>query len=116
MATLTPTRISAAGLADFTASLSAADVLGDQVSAANRLLVVMENGDAGSHTLTIAKPAASVNCSGYGDLTVDDLTLTVASGNVGFLTIPGKYADGANFEWTYDDVTSVNIGVFTLVP
>ena len=116
MATLTPVRISAAGLADYTASLTAADVAGDTVPAANKLLIVLENGDASSHTLTVTKPADSVNCDGYGDLTLTDLTLVVAAGDTGFLTIPGKYASGGNFTWTYDAVTSLNIGVFSLVP
>lgn len=116
MATLTVQNVSKAGLADLSGALAAADAAGDQVAAAGGLLLVVENGDASSHTVTVARPSATANVGGYGDLAVADLTLTVAAGDIGFLTIPSKYADGSNFAWTYDAVTSLGVGVFSLAP
>lgn len=116
MATLTVQSITKAGLADLSGALTAADAAGDQVVASSGLLLVVENGDASSHTVTVARPSATTNVGGYGDLAVENLTLTVGAGDIGLLTIPAKYADGSNFVWTYDDVTGVAVGVIALAP
>lgn len=117
MAELTVTPVTKAGIAAAIAGLVAAEAGGDEVESAPGLLIVMENGDASSHTLTVTAPEATVDCGEYGDLAVDDLTLVVAAGGVGFLTIPRGYVTSANkFAWTYDAVTSVTVGVFSLAP
>ena len=117
MALLTPTRISKAGIADLLASLGAADAAGDSVVAANGLLVVMSNIDASPHTLTVAAPVATTRKAGFGDLSVSALNLTVAAGgDFGLITIPAEYAVSNEYSWTYDDVTGVTIGVFSLSP
>lgn len=117
MAALTVQRVSKAGIDDLATALAAADVAGDEVPSASGLLVVVQNADASAHTLTVAAPVASVECGGYGALDVDAMTLVVAAGDIGFLAIPREYADANNdLAWTYDDVTSVTVGVFSIAP
>lgn len=117
MATLTVQRVSKAGIADLASALTAAAAAGDEVDSASGLLVVMANGDASPHTLTVAAPVATADCGSYGSLPVAALTLTVAAGDTGFLTIPAGYRDSDNnFAWTYDDETGVTVGVFSLAP
>lgn len=117
MATLTVQRVSKAGIADVAGALAAAAALGDEVDSASGLLVVMANGDASPHTLTVAAPVANTACGNFGSLPVADLTLVVAAGDIGFLTIPPGYRDSdGNYAWTYDDVTDVTVGVFSLAP
>ena len=115
MATLTPQQISKAGILDLNGALAAADVAGDAVRAAGGLLIVMENLDVAPHTLTIAAPAATANCGNLGDLAVAAIALVVAAGDTGLLHVPAGYVDSSNnFTWTYDAVTTVSIGVFSL--
>ena len=117
MATLTVTAVTKAGIADIDTGLAAADVAGDTVDASSGLLVAMFNGDAAPHTLTIAAPSATANCGNLGTLDVDPITLVVAAGDTGLLAIPLGYSDASNnFTWTYDAITSVTIGVFSLAP
>lgn len=116
MAEVTVQSVTKAGIADLSTALASADAAGDSVKQAQDLLVVMENGDSGSHTLTVAAPQANTDCGNFGSLPVADLTLIVAAADTGILTIPAGYGDGVDFSWTYDDVTSVKIGVFSLAP
>lgn len=117
MAILTVTPVTKAGIADLATALAAADVAGDSVGSSSGLLIVMDNADSGSHTLTVTAPVANTDCGNFGSLPVSDLTLVVAAADIGFLTIPAGYANGSNdFAWTYDAVTSVTIGVFSLAP
>lgn len=117
MALQTINRISKAGIADSASVYVAAESGGDSVIASGGLLIEMSNGDGSPHTLTVAAPSASANCGNLGALDVDPLTLVVAAGDVGKLVIPAGYANSsAQFDWTYDAVTSVNIAVYTLQP
>lgn len=115
MAELTVQQIAKAGVLDQSGALASADVAGDSVKAASGLLIVMENADSGPHTLTVARPSATKNTNDLGDLAVADIALVVAAGDTGLLNIPAGYADASNdFSWTYDAITSVSIGVFSL--
>ena len=116
MANLTVQAITKAGITDILANLDAADVAGDDVAQSSGLLIVVDNADVGSHTLTVAAPVANADCDPYGSLPVADLTLVVAAGTYGFITIPPGYGASNLFSWTYDDVTSVTVGVFSLAP
>lgn len=116
MAELTVQAITKAGLADMLTALASADVAGDSVKQSQGLLIVLDNADGSPHTLTVTAPEATANCGDLGSLAVADLTLVVANGNIGFLTIPSGYGDGEDFSWTYDAITSVTVGVFSLSP
>lgn len=117
MALLTVTPITKAGIPDISAALVAADVAGDSVNSSSGIFITVDNADAAGHTLTIVAPVATAGCGHYGALPVEDITFTVAPGTTGFLTIPAGYSDsGGNFSWTYDAVTSVTVGVFSLSP
>lgn len=114
MALLTVNNIDQAGL-DISATAVAADVAGDSVKAASNLLIYVENNDAGAHTVTVAKPQATAQCGNLGTLTVNDIVISVPAGEARSFTIPQGYSDASgNFAWTYDAVTSVTIGVFSL--
>lgn len=115
MAELTVQSIAKAGIPDVDTALAAADVAGDSVNRAAGLLIVMNNADGSPHTLTVAAPSANANCGNLGQLDVDPITLVVAAGDIGFLNIPAGYvAASGDYEWTYDAITSVTIGVFSL--
>ena len=112
MALLTPQRISKVGITNISSALVAADTAGDSVISASGLVIVMENADSGSHTLTVAAPVATKDCGNLGALAVAPVTLAVAAGGIGAVTIPAGYSSQSLFEWTYDAVTDVTIGVF----
>ncbi len=116
MALLTPTAVTKAGIPDILTPQVAADVAGDRVKAASGIGIIVTNGDASPHTLTVAAPSATTQCAGYGDLPLPDLTLVVAAGDTGMITIPLKYAVNSEFTWTYDDVTSVTLSVLSYAP
>lgn len=112
MATLETQLIDEDG-ADVNALLVAADVAGDTVVAASGQMIVIENLDAAPHTLTIAAPVASVETK-YGSCPVTDLAIVAAAGETISFTVPTGYQSNGNIAWTYDAVTTVSIGVFTL--
>jgi hypothetical protein len=115
MAELTVQSIAKAGVSGVVAALAAANVAGDSVKQASGLLIVMDNADSGPHTLTVARPSATVNCGNVGLAALSDIALVVAAGEIGFVNIPSGYVDAAgDLSWTYDAITSVSIGVFSL--
>lgn len=116
MAVLIPVPVTKAGVANIETGLVAADVAGDSVPSASGLIVRVANGDASPHTLTVAAPSSPVSCGNLGDLAVEAITLTVAAGAVGEVAIPLGYASLGSFEWTYDAVTSVTVGVISIAP
>lgn len=117
MATLVPTAIKKAGIADIDVPLVSADVAGDKVPSASGLMIVMKNADSGPHTLTVAVPSANQDVGNLGLLDIDPIVLTVAAADTGFVSIPQGYADAnGDLAWTYDAVTSLDIGVFSIAP
>jgi hypothetical protein len=116
MALQTVTSIRKAGIVDLDAELTAADVAGDSVNSSSGIFVVLKNDDASPHTLTVTASVASVDCGNYGDVPLDDVTLVVAAGDIGFVSIPSGYSQNGLDSWTYDAVTSVSIGVFSISP
>lgn len=116
MAQLVVTAITKVGT-DITADLVAADaLLTDQVKTSSGLLMVVDNADAAPKVVTIAAPVPNINCAGYGQLPLTDIVHNVAAGERVFFTVPTGYAVDGQFVWTYDDVTSVTVGVFSLAP
>ncbi len=117
MAVLTVNSIQKAGIADLDAVLQAADVAGDNYPGSSGTFIAMKNDDGSPHTLTIAAPAATANCGNLGELPVADITLVVAAADIGFVSVPAGYTDASgNYSWTYDAVTSVTIGAFSIAP
>ena len=116
MAELTPIAVTKAGIANIETGLVAAASGGDSVKAASGLMIVVANGDVSPHTLTVSAPTSSENSPNFGELPVADLTLAVAADSVGAIAIPPGYATLGNFNWSYDDVTSVTVGVYSIAP
>lgn len=116
MALLTVQQISKSGIADLDSALTAAASGGDSVVASSGIVIVVKNADASPHTLTLTRPAATAECGELGTLAVADITLVVAAADTGVVTIPQGYAANNLFSWTYDAVTSVTVGVFSLAP
>ncbi|MCK4621336.1 MAG: hypothetical protein KAT62_03875 [Desulfuromonadales bacterium] len=117
MAKLSVTAIQKAGIADISAAMVAAGAAGDSVDASSGILIAVSNGDAAPHTLTVAKPSTSKDCGNLGALAIDDITLVVAAGKTGFVAIPLGYVDGSgDLAWTYDAVTSMTVGAFSIAP
>lgn len=114
MALLSVTAITKAGLEQAGADVSAA-AAGDSVVAASGIFIEITNGDASSHTATVAKPATTVDCPPYGSVALTDIAIVVPAGETRSFTIPLGYANSSsNFAWTYDAVTSVSVAVFSL--
>lgn len=115
MAKLTVQNVTPAGLA-LSASLAAAAALGDSVDSSSGLVLVVENADAGSHTVTLTAPVATAQAGNYGQQTVADIAVAVAAGTTQLITIPAGFAELGVFSWTYDSETGVSVGVLSLTP
>lgn len=113
MATLAYTPIPSTGVA-LESSLVAADVAGDTLPAGTNKVFAVANGDAGAHTVTIVAPVSSTSCGSYGQLAVEDKVITVPAGETQLFTLPLGYAESGLFTLTYDAVTSVTVGGFSL--
>lgn len=109
MAVLTPQLLVPTGLSP---SFVAAAATGDIFPNDDRTFVVVKNGDASSHTVTIAKQR-NVAKEGYGTITLSDISVVVppTSGEVWIAVPPGQYNASGQAQMTYDDVTSVTVAV-----
>lgn len=114
MAALTVTPITKSGV-DLTASLVSADASGDTVVSSSGLMFYAKNADTSSHTITISAPVSSADCGNYGSVDIDDIVITLPA-NTGeqSFTVPLGYASNGTISLTYDAVTSVTVGVFSL--
>lgn len=107
MANLTVTDIPIdGGLADLEGALVAAASGGDKAPVGAGRFLIVKNGDASSHTATIASPGT------VKGLDVENPALVVAAGDIGMIPLPSILAgtDG-RAAITYDAVTSVTVGV-----
>ena len=116
MAELTQQAIRKAGVADLDAALTAAAAAGDSVDYSSGQFIVVKNGDSGSHVVTIAAPDSTTDTGNLGLLAVADIAVTVAAGDYAFIAVPPGYAQSGAVAWTYDDETSVTVGVFGVNP
>jgi hypothetical protein len=117
MAELTVNAIQKVGTPDIDADLTAADVAGDSYKQSSGTFIMMSNADASPHTLTVAAIASTTDTPNLGALDVENIVLTVGAGKVGLVSVPSGYTDAdGNYSWTYDDVTAVTIGVFSIAP
>ena len=114
MAILTVTPIDKTGV-DLTATIVAAAAAGDSVAASSGLMFYAKNTDGSPHTVTIVAPVSAADCSPYGSLPVSNIvvSLPATTGEQAF-TIPLGYAVNGSFNLTYDAVTDVKVGVYSL--
>lgn len=88
--------------------LTAAAAGGDTCATGAGVLLVVKNGDASPHTVTLVTPQTV-----DGDLGVTDRAVTVAAGATSLIPVTDRYRDPATGRCaiTYDAVTSVTVGV-----
>lgn len=88
---------------DATGVLSSASASGDDWSNDDRSIFFARNTDAmAAHTVTIAKAFTSVRVSGFGDITLSDISLSVpASADMMIFAPPGQFNSGGKATATY---------------
>lgn len=96
------------------ATLTAADVAGDTFPVDTSKVFKVANGDGSPHTVTIAAPSSTTVCGNYGKVSLEDIVISVPSGESRIFTIPLGFAQDGKFTLTYDAVTSVEVGGFAL--
>ena len=115
MATLAFNAIDKAGV-ELASLLVAADVAGDTFPSGNDGIIVVNNGDASPHTVTIVTPTATKNCAPFGNQTIANIAVVVPAGEEHIFTVPSGYAVGGLISLTYDAVTSVTVGGIIATP
>lgn len=113
MATLTVQQIDEDGLE---ASYDAASAGGDdfQNSPAGRIFLHVKNGDASSHTVTVAANESTIQIDGLGTVTKDDASVAIPAGEERFLGPFAYGAFGSSPAITYDAVTDVTIAAIKI--
>jgi hypothetical protein len=86
-------------------AFSAATSGGDKCATGSGLVLLVKNGDSGSHTVTLATPET------VDALAVDDRPVSVAAGAQQAIPVPDLYRDPSDglAHITYDAVTSVTV-------
>ncbi|UNZ20626.1 hypothetical protein [Streptomyces sp. 891-h] len=107
MAALTTNVVPLAGLRTdnlFTAAAAG----GDNCATGAGVLLLVKNGDAASHTVTLATPQTF-----DGDLALEDRAVAVAAGQDAAIPVTDRYRDPSTGRCsiTYDAVTSVTVAV-----
>ena len=113
MATLSTENITEAGL---NATYNAASAGGDDVANRpdERLFLHVKNGDASSHTVTVAALSNSLDLPQYGSVTKADVSVAIPAGEDRFIGPFPPAAFGSSLTITYDAVTSVTIAAIRL--
>lgn len=109
MAALTLNSVPIATGKSLSDNLVAATALGDSAPVGPNRFLVVKNGDASSHTVTVVTPGT------VAGLAIGDVVTVVAAGKLSVIPLPRMLAgaDG-RASITYDAVTSVTVGVFEL--
>jgi hypothetical protein len=104
MAALATQTVSHTGLA---VAFSAATSGGDTCATGSGLVLLVKNGDASSHSVTLATPGT------VDGLAIADRTVAVAAGVTAMIPLPDLYRDPATglCSLTYTAVTSVTVAV-----
>ncbi|MFG2328249.1 hypothetical protein ACGFMM_01350 [Streptomyces sp. NPDC048604] len=107
MAALTTNVVPLTGLR-FDNLLTAAAGGGDDCATGAGVLLVVSNGDASPHTVTLATPETV-----DGDLAVADRAVVVAAGAEAVIPVTSRYRNPSTGRCaiTYDGVTSVTVAV-----
>lgn len=101
-----PTTVAALGGTPYT--LQNATAGGDDCQTGAGVLLLVTNGDAASHTVTLVTPGTI-----DGDLAVGDRAVTVAAGASVAVPVTDRYRDPSTgrASLTYDAVTSLQVAV-----
>jgi hypothetical protein len=110
MATLNLTAVPIAGGASITDNLVAAAAGGDSAAVGEGRFLVVKNGDASSHTVTISTPGT------VAGVAIAEVAVTVAASKLSVIPLSSRVFKDATGRAaiTYDAVTSVTVGVFEL--
>jgi len=90
--------------------LVAADVAGDTFPTGVNGIIVVNNGDASSHTVTITPPIATKNCPPFGNQALADIAIVIPAGEQHIFTVPSGYSASSLITLTYDAITSMTVG------
>lgn len=92
--------------------LVAATSGGDNGATGAGVFLVVKNGDASAHTVTLPPFPAAVD----GDLTVPSRAVSVAAGKTKFIPLTDRYRNPSTGKaaWTYDAVTTVTVAVIRM--
>lgn len=107
MATLAVKVVPHAGLITAPADYVAASAGGDESVTGAGVLLVVKNGDAASHTVTLAVPET------VDALAVASRAVAVPAGDTAYIPLQDLYRDPVTglASWTYDAVTSMTVAV-----
>lgn len=107
MAALTSQLINQVGLNPSYASASAG---GDTCNPKPRGFLHVKNGGVGSVTVTIPARVTKYNASGFGDITIDDISVAIPAGEDRMITIPPEsHGAGGVASIAYSGVSSVTV-------
>lgn len=104
MANIATTSVVTAGTSvPFTAAAAG----GDTAQTGTRILLLVKNGDASAHTVTLVTPGT------VDGLAIADRAVVVAAGATVAVPLSDTYRDGTTglASWTYDAVTAVTVAV-----
>jgi hypothetical protein len=91
---------------------------GDKYVWDSRAAIVIQNGDASAHTVTVTAAYTSINDATYGELTRSDIVLSVAAGAVAIIPPVNvafrNAADSNKVALTYDAVTSLKVAAIRI--
>lgn len=104
MATLATQQVPLAGLA---VNLAPASAGGDQAATGDGVMLVVKNGDASAHTVTLVTPGT------VDGLAIADRPVSVAAGALALIPLNDDYRDRSTglAAITYDAVNAVTVGV-----
>ncbi len=96
--------------------LVAASSGGDTFPTGSKGIIVVNNGDASSHTVTITPPVSTVECGNLGNQAVANIAVVIPAGEQHIFTVPSGYATTGLITLAYDAVTSVTVGGIIATP
>lgn len=109
MAVLAAQDVAVSGLADVV--FTAADVAGDEAPCGRGLVLLVRNGDASPHTLTVTTPGT------VKGIPIDDVDVVIAAGDIAAVALDAlAYRDPSTLRaaLAYDAVTDVTVAVLQL--
>ena len=96
-------------------AFAAADVAGDKYVWNSRSAIIVKNDDASAKQVTITPAVTTANDPNLGEVTRDNIVLSVAAGEVAAFPAPPPAfrdrADGNKVSLTYDAVTSLSVAI-----